>query len=143
MRQKYKITVRLIPRLSLNERAFSLVELIITIIVLAIIAVPLSLLLSSHISGTLRSEELALANNLARFEMEVLYNMPYEKIENAYFARYQGYNLDVARTVDYVHGSSLSEESTKKIIAETRKPGSPEAFARYVTYISKNINYPY
>ncbi|MEW6075012.1 MAG: prepilin-type N-terminal cleavage/methylation domain-containing protein [Candidatus Omnitrophota bacterium] len=131
------------PRLFPNKNAFSLVELIITIIVLAIIAIPLSLLLSSHVSGTLRCEELSLADELARFEMEVLYNTPYEKIESAYFFLYQGYTLDAARTVEYAHGSNLSEESTKKIIVEMRRPGSPEALARYVTYISKNIQYPY
>ncbi|MDD5565482.1 MAG: prepilin-type N-terminal cleavage/methylation domain-containing protein [Candidatus Omnitrophica bacterium] len=131
------------PRLFLSKKAFSLVELIITIIVLAIVGIPLSLLLSGHVLGTLRCEELALADNLARFEMEVLYNMPYEKIESAHFLRYQGYDLDAVRTVEYVHGSGLSEESTKKIIVEMRKPGSPAALARYATYLSKNIQYPY
>ena len=46
-----------VPRLRLNFKAFTLVELVMTMIVLGIISVPLSLMLSQQINSVFVSED--------------------------------------------------------------------------------------
>jgi prepilin-type N-terminal cleavage/methylation domain-containing protein len=132
--------MKLIPRLR-HKTAFTLIELIMTIVVVGIVAVPLSLLLSQHIESTFQSEDLTIATNLSRFEMEKVNNLAYASIVNATFSNYEGYNYDVARTVTYAQGSDVSAESLKKITVEVRKSGSAAVLANITTYIARNVSY--
>jgi len=114
-----------------------------TIVVVGIIAIPLSLLVSQHIESIFQSEDLTLGGNLARFAMEVVNNMNYTDIVNASFNQYQGYNYNVSRFMSYVHGSGVSPESTKKVTVEVSKIGQTKVITGLTTYITRNINYPY
>jgi prepilin-type N-terminal cleavage/methylation domain-containing protein len=138
-----KIAMRLTPRSYPKFSAFTLIELIMTIIVIGIIAIPLSLLVSQHIESIFQSEDLTIGANLVRFEMEVVNNMNYTNIVNATFNQYQGYNYNVTRSVSYAHGSGVSSESTKKVTVEVSKIGQTNVIVGLVTYITRNINYPY
>lgn len=137
--------MRIIPRSLLNfyssRRGFTLIELMMTIVVVSIVAIPLSLLLSQHISSVFQSEDYTLAVNLARLEMEQINNMNYTNIVSADFSNYQGYNYTLNRTVAYVAGDQASPESLKKMTVVLRKPNDPKALLSLVAYIAKNIAY--
>ena len=128
-------------RLHPKRRAgFTLIERIMTIVVVAIVCIPLSLLLSQHIRSLFQSEALTTARQLARFEMEKVNNMGYTSI-NSDSSVYAGYDYDVTRTVTYRYGSEGSDESLKKITVEVNKSGSAEVLVSLVTYLAKNVSY--
>jgi len=134
--------MKLIPRLRLKAKAgFTLIELIMTIVVVGIVAIPLSLLLSQHIESTFQSEDLTIATNLARFEMEKVNNLAYASIVNATFSNYEGYSYDLTRTFAYAQGSDSSAESLKKITVEVSKSGTAAVLVSLISYIAKNISY--
>ncbi len=112
-----------------------------TIVVIGIIAVPLSLLISGHIESVFVSEDNVQARQFARFELEKVNNMPYASIATDTIPQYQGYNYTVNRVVSFVRGNSGSSESLKEITVSVTKTGSPDVLISLVTYIAKNIIY--
>ncbi len=112
-----------------------------TIVVIGIIAVPLSLLISRHIESIYISEDEAMARQFARFELEKVNNMPYANIASATTSQYEGYNYTVYRVVSFIRGDSGSSESLKKITVNVTKTGNPDPLISLVTYIAKNIIY--
>lgn len=128
-------------RLRLKNRGFTLVELIMTIVVVGIVAIPLSLLLSSHVQSVFDSGDYTIANNLARFEMEAVNNLAYADIVSANFTNYQGYSYDIVRTVNYAQGSGSAAESLKRVVVQVRKSGDPTILVSLVTYIARNVRF--
>ncbi|MFH1876291.1 MAG: prepilin-type N-terminal cleavage/methylation domain-containing protein [Candidatus Omnitrophota bacterium] len=121
---------------------FTLIELIMTIVVVAIIALPLSVMLSQQVQSTFRSSDYSSALNLARLEMEKVNNLAYDSIASGTFASYEGYPFDVTRTVNFAPGSGvILSESLKQIKVEVRKAGDVTVLAELVTYIARNVNY--
>ena len=49
-------------------------------VILAAVAIPMSLMIGSQIQGMITSTNLTAAGNLARLEMEKLYNIPYANV---------------------------------------------------------------
>jgi prepilin-type N-terminal cleavage/methylation domain-containing protein len=124
-----------------HKYGFTLIELIMTIVVVGLIAVPLSISLTEQVQGVVQSSASTSALNLARFEMEVVNNLAYTNIASASFANYQGYPYDIDRTVAYVQGSAASAESLKSITVSVKKAGSATVLVSLVTYIAKNLSY--
>lgn len=135
--------MRLIMR-SLHHRqeGFTLIELIMTIVVLGIVAIPISITLSKHVQSVFTSQDLTMANNLARFDLEQMNNTAYTSIISGTPSN-QGYPYDLTREVSYINGTGTSAESTKKIKVQVTKSGSTTVLVKLITYISKNIRYLY
>ncbi len=112
-----------------------------TIVVMAIVAIPLALLVSQHIESVFTSRDLTLATNLARFEMENVSNMNYTNITNASFSNYQGYDYDLNRNAVYVYGSNLTPNSLKRITVSVSRHGEVSAIVTLITYLAGNITY--
>lgn len=129
------------PPAVLKRRGVTLVELVVTIVVVGIVAIPLSLTLSQHIRSAFQAQDAASSRNIGRFELERALNTPYNNISSASFSNYSGYGYDVVRTVTYAQGNSGTPESLKKIVVDVRKSGEPTVFATLVTYVAKNVNY--
>lgn len=123
------------------KRGFTLIELIMAIVVVAIISIPLSLLLSQQIGGVFASEDLTMALNLARAEMEKVNNLDYADITTAHFSGYEGYDYDVFRTVNYAGGNAKAGESLKRVRVRVKKSGAAADLVGITTYIAKNLNY--
>jgi type II secretory pathway pseudopilin PulG len=121
----------------------TLVEIIITMVVIGIISIPLAFMVLEHIKGTVQLEEYTIAINLARLEIEKVNNMAWTSIIPADFLPYSGYNnsYDVRRSVSYVQGSNATPESLKQIIVTVTKHNSTRVLARLITYIARNVNY--
>lgn len=126
-----------------RKSAFTLIELIMTIVVVGIVAVPMSLMLGAHLNSLFYSKDLTMANNLARFEMEVVNNLPYANVTNANFSSYQGYAYDVNRSISYINGNAASSESTKQITIQVKKANQSAVLLELNSYVSKNVRYPY
>ena len=123
------------------SKGFTLIELVMTIVVVGIVAVPLSLLLSEHIRSLFQSEDYTMATNLARLDMEKVNNLAYANVATASSPNYNGYNCDIIRTVTYAQGTQLTPESLKQIRVDVRKTGSATVLVSLVTYLARNISY--
>ena len=125
----------------MRKTGFTLIELILTIVVVGIVAVPLSLVIAQNCSSVFYSEGVTIAFNLARLEMETVNNLSYASVANAAFSSYQGYGYNVTRTVSYVYGSAITTESLKKISIQVKRVGSSAVLATLVTYRANNVSY--
>jgi Tfp pilus assembly protein PilV len=119
----------------------TLVELILTMVILGIVAVPLTLMLYEHVEGVFLSSDQMLAAQLGRREMERQNNMAYDSLLTASQSNYQGYPFDVDTTVSYVYGNASSVESLKSVQVEVTKHGSSDVLANYITYRVKNVQF--
>lgn len=132
--------MKLIPKLR-PKTGFTLIELVMTIVVVGIVAVPLSLFIGRNIESVFYCEDLTIALNLAKFEMEYVNNLIYVNIINASLPNYQGYNYNLTRSVTYVQGGDATAESLKKITVSVTKSGSTSVLVSLVTYIARNVSY--
>ncbi len=124
-----------------KTRGVTLVELVMTMVVLGIVAVPLTLLLYEHVEGTFMSSDQVMAAQLGRREMERLNNAAYDSLLTESQANYEGYDFDVSTTVTYVQGNPSSAESLKQVQIEVTKSGSSEVLASFITYRVKNVQF--
>jgi len=118
--------------------AFTLIELVMTIVVVGIISVPVSLLIGSHLDSALASVDYTKASNLARLEMEKVNNMAYANL-NSLNSTYGDY--DIIRTVVYAQGGAATAESLKEISVEVMRTGSLDTLVQLKTYRCKNVSY--
>ena len=132
------ITMKL-TRLYRNKSAFTLIELIMAIVVVGIIALPVSITLSKQVQSVFISQDYTMALNLARSDMEQVLNTAYSGINSAYFNHYQGYDYDLTRTVTYVQGNFWSAESLKLVTVSVTKAGSAAVLVTLKSYIAKNV----
>jgi prepilin-type N-terminal cleavage/methylation domain-containing protein len=124
-----------------RTKGFTLIELIMTIVVVGLIAVPLSLSLTAQVQGMVKSGAYTAALNLARFEMERVNNLAYAGITSASFPNYQGYPYDVNRSVTYAQGNDSSLESLKQVTVNVTPAGSSTVLVSLTVYIAKNVSY--
>lgn len=113
------------------------------IVVVGIAAIPLSITLSKQVQSVFDSQNMAMAVNLARFDLEQMNNTAYASIVSAFIPSYQDYVYDLTRTVSFINGTALTAESTVKVTVQVTKPGSPAVLVKLVTYISKNVRYSF
>ena len=123
------------------KKGFTLVELLMTIVVLSIVSIPMSILISEHFLSVVQSSEQVMALNLARFEMEKVGNMDYATVGSVSVSDYEGYPYDIDRTVTFVQGDSASTESLKQIQVDVKSAGSSVILFRLKTYLAKNVGY--
>lgn len=123
------------------QAGFTLIELVMTIVVAGVIAIPLSLTISQYIKSVFKAQDYTMAANLARAEIERVNKMTYTSMVTASFTNYQGYPYNVARTVTYIAGSSGSTNSLKQIVVSVTKSGSAEVLANFTTYFARNVSY--
>ncbi len=121
-----------------KKRAFTLIELIMTIVVVGIIAIPVSVILSKQIQSVFVSQDYTVALNLARFEMEKVLNTAYASISSASFSNYQGYAYDLATQVDETVAGS---EAYKLITISVTKAGSAIVLVTLKNYVAKNVTW--
>ena len=92
-------------------QGFTLIELIMTIVVLAIVMIPLGFMSMEYMQAIVHSRGLAVAEGLVKTEMAKINNLSYsdstlEDGDDDTTSNYEGHSYDLRRTVDYVVGSS-------------------------------------
>ena len=131
------IIVKLMKK-SQNKKGFTLIELIITIVIVGMIAIPLSLLLAEMVQSVETAGENNIAVNLARLEMEIVNNLDYDSITSR-TTTFGEYPYDVIRDVNEIYSSG--DEGLKEISVEVQKSGSEDVLVTFITYLAKNVNY--
>jgi prepilin-type N-terminal cleavage/methylation domain-containing protein len=126
-----------------RPKGFTLIELIMTIVVVGIAALPISITLAKHVQSVFLSQDMTMATNLARFDLAQMNNTAYASVVSVTLNNYQGYPYTLTRTVSFINGTALTVESTIKVTAQVSSPGSAVVLAKLVTYISKNLRYPF
>ena len=112
-----------------------------TIVVIGVMAVPLSLLLSQHIESVFQSEDDTTAAHLARLEIEKAKNIPFDQLTSASFPNYLGYRYDVLRTVRFIGGGPSTPEGLKEVRVEVKKAGGSKTLVSFFTYSARNVQY--
>lgn len=147
------------------RRGLTLVELIITISLAAILGVPVGILLSEHLTGAIRARDAAVAMNLARYEMERLDSLndfchpdlaltPPGGIllSAAPFSIYPSYAVRrvvtcqaqvsaTACTSPCVASPGATDNAIKRIEVVARKSGSSDLLASLVSYRTKYVSF--
>lgn len=125
-------------------KSFTLVELVMSVVVLSIISLPLSLLICRYVSSAYSGHSKMYAVNLARREAEVVCNIGFNSLGEgvSLFSQYEGFPYDIRRTVSYKEGGALSDESLKKIELEVFPEGETTGRLAEVTmYRAKNVSF--
>lgn len=131
----------MIKQRAADKKGFTLVELIMTIVVVTIISIPLSLMIGQHMRSVFQSADQTMAANLASFEMERVKNLSYANIVNGNFANYQGYDFTVTRAVTLAQGSAVTPESLKQVRVDVQRTGSAVILYTLFTYVANNVGY--
>ena len=124
-----------------NNKAFTLIEMVMTLVIIGILAAPVGLMIGQQFEGVFFSQDSHEAMNLARFEMERVKKMSYASIITASLSNYQGYPYDITRTVSFVQGNAGSAESLKQVVVDVRRSGSAAILFSLRTYIARNVLY--
>ncbi len=136
-----KITNHL-PCIRHRERSFTLIELIMAIVVLAIVMIPLGAISIENMRGVVYSQKLAVAEALAKTEMAKINNLSYtdttlEDGDDDTTANYEGFAYDLRRTVNFVPGWS---SNLKEVRVRVYPTGTSEQLVELITYIA-NVSF--
>lgn len=121
-----------------QKYSFTLVELVMTIVILSVIGIPLSLLLSQFLVSSAFNEDLTYAAQLGRWELERTAAATFDNINSQFLSQYQGYRYDLDKTVEYLYGGVSSQESLKKITIRVYPYQGTRVLAEFVTARAKN-----
>ncbi len=130
-----RMPLRAGPRLG-----YTLLELIITIVLLGIVMIPVGVMALEYAKGLVYARHVEMAGSLARMEMSKVNNLPYDDatLASGYdrtFIVYEGYPYDVRRTVSYVDVGAW-DANLKKVQVRVYPTGSAQYVANMVTYIA-------
>jgi len=133
MKKGYRFSV-----IGYRKRGFTLIELIMAIVVLAIVMIPLGVISLEYMRGVVYSRELVVAEGLAKTEMAIINNLSYtdatlEDGDDDTTTNYQGYAYDLRRTVSFVPGWS---NNLKQVNVRVYPTGTAVQVVELVTYIA-------
>lgn len=116
-----------------RRKGFTLVEMIITIVILAIMMIPAALVALEYVRSMEYADSLTMAANLGRMEMGIVNSLSYfdptlDFNYSALTTNYAGYNFDVRRMV----GST----GIKKVSVIVYPRGSAKKLIELVTYVT-------
>lgn len=131
-----------------KNRSFSLLELIMTIVVVGIVTLPISITLGEHVRSVFVSQDYSKALNLARLGMENVLRVAYGNIADnvAYDGIAVGTSTDssysgylITTVISYAYGTALTADRVKLVNVSVKKVGSINNIVVLNTYIARNI----
>jgi len=121
-----------------KKNAFTLIELIMTMVVVGIVALPISITLVKHVQSVFVSQDYTVALNLARLEMEKILNTAYASVASATTNNYLGYAYDLSTSVtETVSGL----QAYKIITVSVTKSGNATILITLKNYMVKNVTW--
>jgi len=124
-----------------NKKAITLIELIITIVLISIFILPTAKLFQQAIETLNYCNNSAMANNLLRMEMSVINNLAYSDptLSDGYNnteTDYQGYGFILRRQVSIVADTT---NAIKMVLVSVLRPAGNEVIVQAATYVGQNI----
>ena len=133
-------------------KGFTLIELVITIVVIAVLSIPVSLMLTEYIYGLYYETGLTYAYQVLQLEMERIFNYYYgQNFKNLHEGTYSSsdiipvedpvsrdYPIDVEIVVAFEEGNLDSEESLKKIIIYAKNSNDGSVIVSAACLMAKN-----
>lgn len=126
-------------RAGFKKDGFTLIEVIITIVLLGIIMIPLAIMSIEYMQGIVYSRKLGIVEGLAKTEMAKINRLSYidATLADGYdntAANYEGYPYDLRRTVNYVSGWN---NNLKKVQVRLYPQGDAiNHLVKVITYIA-------
>ena len=119
----------------MHNKAFTLIELIMTIVLIGIVVIPSSIFLIESMRGAFRAEDMMIAVNLARTELERINNLAYDHADIddegiTPLPNYEGYNYDLSREVTFIDG----DPDLKEIKIEVYPAGREDLLTTAITH---------
>jgi prepilin-type N-terminal cleavage/methylation domain-containing protein len=124
-----------------NQKGFTLIELVLTIVLISVLFVFLGITVFQYIEGTIRAQDYSQALNIVQLDMERIKNLNYDSVATVYFPNYLGLRYDIYREVVFVQGTAATAESLKQVRVYVRRTGTTPVLFNFVTYLARNINY--
>ncbi|MFH1386496.1 MAG: prepilin-type N-terminal cleavage/methylation domain-containing protein [bacterium] len=129
-----------------NRNGFTLIETIMSIVILGIIIIPIAAGYMQIVTALSRSSDLAKAVNISKLEFSIVNNIDYSDaaLANGYntlTSNYQNTGYDLRRQVSYEAGSDVSTQSLKGITVTIYRPGSSTSIISTKTMRAKNVIY--
>lgn len=132
-----------------RSEAYSLMEMVVTIIVASIGILGIVLLLKQDVTSTRLSSNMAQAQGLIRLELAKINALDYDDATladgyNNTTSNYEGSVLDLNRQVSYVFGNDSTAESLKEIEITVAPHGgsmSTDKLANLITYRVDNVEF--
>jgi prepilin-type N-terminal cleavage/methylation domain-containing protein len=129
-----------------NRRAYTLIEIIISIVILGIVIVPIAAGYQQITVGLSRSADLTKAVRLSELEFSIINTISYTDLTlsdgyNNLTANYQNSGYDLRRQVAYEAGSDVTAQSLKGITVTVYKGGGATPIITTKTLRAKNVSY--
>lgn len=130
----------------MNKKGFTLIELIISIVIAAIIIIVVANGYRQIVEAVARSSDLAKAVNLSEREFSMINSISYSDatLANGYnnlSSNYQSSGYDLRRQVSYDAGTDATTQSLKRITVTIYRSGSATPILTVVTLRTKNVTY--
>ncbi|MFH1762442.1 MAG: prepilin-type N-terminal cleavage/methylation domain-containing protein, partial [bacterium] len=127
-----------------NKKGFTLIELIISIVLMGIIISTIALTYNQLLKGIVKNIQISKAIGLSKTEISIVNNTAYDDpaLANGYnntITDYLGSGYDLNRSVSYVSGNDASAESLKKVTVKVFPAGSTSALISSNIYLAKNV----
>lgn len=126
-----------------NNKAFILIELVMTIVVVGIISIPMSVFICENYRNMFQTSDYSTALDLARNEIEIVNNTAFDSvlITTTNTNNYHGYPYYLVRTVSYALGNSSTPERLIKITVDVKRTATSPIILTLVTYRARNISH--
>lgn len=123
-----------------NRPGFTLIEILVTMVIMAFIMIPVGLIVNEHARSVVRGNMLTTALELAQRELGIVNNMAYSSIPltDTYQNSYAGYPFDLRRTVTYVSGSNNYLKSVR--VRVYPRGSTTDQLTDAVTYV-RDVSY--
>lgn len=126
-----------IPRCRVkSKKGVTLVELIMAMVILGLVAIPMSLMIGAQLRGMITATDFTAAGNLARREMERLHNISYASVADGSIASGA---YTVSWIVAIVAGAGGAER--KDITLTARRTGTSDLPVTIYGSITKDVTY--
>jgi len=124
-----------------NKRALTLIELILSIVLISILVLPIAKLFQQAVETFNYCSNKAMANNLLRYQMSVINNLSFSDSTlvdgyNVTASDDQGYGFNINRQVNIVAGTN---NAVKRVLVRILKPVTSVPMAQTAIYLGQNI----
>jgi len=128
------------------KKAYTLVELIMTIVIIGLIIIPIASGYKQIVATSAQNSKISKGVNISELEFSIINNTSYTDpaLANGYnnlTSNYEGSGMDLRREVSYLAGTDATAQSIKQITVTIYAGGTSSVVLKTTTYRTKNVIY--